>query len=183
MASPLNLNSVSSHPTWLLSLAALSGNVTITHQSFKLECGRHPPLLLFSYQPYLPSAGLCAFTAFYLRPLSLCPTPWLYPLPSIPTNHLLASAPHHSCLPFLWSCNSSASFAWLLLEGCSWNINFIVNVHHHHLPEVAHKTRLDTGVFAQFTPTFFHSPNLDLHQTKFGTGPLECAITVPLLSN
>lgn len=52
--SPLNLNSVSSHPTWLLSLDALSVNVAITHQSFKLEFGSHPALPSFSRQPHPP---------------------------------------------------------------------------------------------------------------------------------
>lgn len=132
MASPLDLNSVSSHPTWLLSLAALSADVTITHQSFKLECGLHPPLPSFSYQPHVPSAGLCAFIAFYLRPLS-------HPL-------ALSSALHpYRPSPRFWSSPSRAylSSGLVILQHplpcyCWRDVRgiyiFIVNVHHHHLP-------------------------------------------------
>lgn len=61
--SPLNLNSVSSHPTWLLSLGALSVNVAITHQSFKLEFGSHPALPSSSCQPHLPPQACVHFLA------------------------------------------------------------------------------------------------------------------------
>lgn len=79
----------------------------------------------------------------------LCP-------PSLPTiSSLLVLT--ISCLPFLWSCNSPTSFALLLLEGCSWNIHFYSERSPPPPAHVAHKTQLDTRVFAQFMPTFFHT--------------------------
>lgn len=156
--SPLNLNSVSSHPTWLLSLGALSVNVAITYQSFKLEFGSHPALALSSWQPH-PPLQACVYsllletilTSFYLMTL---------PRPHPPTTSASLLVLTSLGLPFLWSYNSPTSLAMLLLEGGFSNIHWTVN----NIP-TSPSSMQDAVRHASpwmIPARLFHSPHLDL---------------------